>query len=124
EELDQQRHDNQELQANLDVRQQALNETQVNLLAELAAVEQSRGNMDAALRYAVHGVRLNLGYNKGQTKASPAEAELPTAVSQSGWRPVLSGHGDWVRSAAFSPEGSRVVTASWDMTARVWDATT
>jgi WD40 repeat protein len=26
-----------------------------------------------------------------------------------------------VVSAAFSPDGTRVVTASWDKTARVWD---
>ena len=25
-------------------------------------------------------------------------------------------------SAAFSPDGSRIVTASWDNTARIWDA--
>jgi serine/threonine protein kinase len=35
---------------------------------------------------------------------------------------VLRGHEDWVRSAAFSPDGTRVVTASRDTTARVWDA--
>ena len=27
-------------------------------------------------------------------------------------------------SAAFSPDGSRIVTASWDNTARIWDAAT
>ncbi len=33
-------------------------------------------------------------------------------------------HGDAVNSASFSPDGKRVVTASRDKTARVWDAET
>jgi WD40 repeat protein len=33
----------------------------------------------------------------------------------------LKGHDDAVWSAAFSPDGKRIVTASWDGTARVWD---
>jgi WD40 repeat protein len=34
---------------------------------------------------------------------------------------VLRGHDGRVTSAAFSPEGSRIVTASADKTARIWD---
>ena len=35
---------------------------------------------------------------------------------------TLKGHSKAVRSASFSPDGSRIVTASLDSTARVWDA--
>ncbi|MBZ0172753.1 MAG: serine/threonine protein kinase, partial [Phycisphaerales bacterium] len=36
----------------------------------------------------------------------------------------LTGHTGWIQSAAFSPDGTRIVTASLDSTARVWDAGT
>jgi WD40 repeat protein len=34
------------------------------------------------------------------------------------------GHTHWVTSAAFSPDGSRILTASQDGTAKLWDART
>jgi WD40 repeat protein len=37
---------------------------------------------------------------------------------------TFAGHAGLVRKAVFSPDGARVVTASWDHTAQVWDAAT
>ena len=43
------------------------------------------------------------------------------AVVKRAWVQSLEEHTDSVRSAQFSPDGLRVVTASDDGTARVWD---
>ena len=60
-----------------------------------------------------------------------AQAPTPAAISvfqdiraADAQLAVLSGHGDAVYSAAYSPDGSRIVTASIDKTARIWDART
>jgi WD40 repeat protein len=37
---------------------------------------------------------------------------------------TLKGHNDWVRSAAFSPDGGAIVSASWDNTVKIWEART
>jgi WD40 repeat protein len=37
---------------------------------------------------------------------------------------VLGGHGGWVYSAVYSPDGTMIVSASADGTARIWDART
>jgi WD40 repeat protein len=44
---------------------------------------------------------------------------MDAATGQPITRPLA--HQGWVVSAAFSPDGTRVVTASVDKTARVWD---
>ncbi|MFP4435686.1 MAG: WD40 repeat domain-containing protein [Chloroflexaceae bacterium] len=48
------------------------------------------------------------------------ETALARMIDASRVRRRFTGHTDWVRSAAYSPDGARIVSASWDGTVRVW----
>jgi predicted NACHT family NTPase len=109
------------LQESLNRRQVELDHARANILAELSAAKLSRSDFDSALRLAARGARIDLALPADKTRASPAAAALAAAVSQANWRFALGGHG-YLKSAAFSPDGSRIVTASQDRTARIWDA--
>ena len=39
-------------------------------------------------------------------------------------RMTLKGHADRITSIAFSPDGKRLVTSSWDGTAKIWNLRT
>jgi len=53
-----------------------------------------------------------------------AVATLTQARDTDPQRAIMAGHTNKVASAAWSPDGARIVTASADNTARVWDAKT
>src|SRR5215831_1377226 len=88
---------------------QQLDHAQANILAEHSAAKLSRSDFDSALRLASRGTRIDLALPADKTRASPAAAALAVAVSQVKWRFAL-GHNDTVSFAAFSPDGSRIVT--------------
>jgi hypothetical protein len=92
-----------------------LDKAKANLAAGLSRTQLARGYIDGALRLALLGMRTEPA---DAAKASPAIAALVAAISQIA---VLRGHDGPVNSAAFSPDGSRVVTASANTTARIWD---
>jgi hypothetical protein len=101
-----------------------LDHARANILSELSETRLLRGELDSALRFASQGTRIDLALPSDAVKTSPAAAAFAVAVSKSDWRLSLSGHESPVGSAAFSPDGARIVTASGDDTARIWDAAT
>src|SRR5262249_54598862 len=103
-----------------------LKHAQANGIAEVAWTKLLRGEMDSALRLAAHSIRIDLGTFHPHppddlAKRLSTAVVLMTAVSQARWRRSLGGHDRSLYSAAFSPDGSRIVTASADNTARIWD---
>ena len=76
------------------------------------------GRMSQGLVNAYQAVRIT--YDIDQVVAVEAHSVLINSLVQVPARERLEGHSNWVSSAAFSPDGSRIVTASSDGTARLW----
>ena len=92
---------------------------QVNLSRVLANSANSlvdEGDSYTARLVALQALPPNLPYT------IEAEAALRRACQYN--KAVLGGHTSDVRSASFSPDGNRIVSASDDNTVRVWDAST
>jgi WD40 repeat protein len=90
------------------------------VLASAATTANDAGVYDRAMRFAI----LAMGKSWLAPGSVEAEPELMRGAQTSMQIALLSGHQDAVDSAVFSPDGKRVVTASWDRTARVWDVAT
>jgi WD domain, G-beta repeat len=94
---------------------------QSRFLAALAHEQRSAGDAGTALLLALEALP-----DDTSRVARPyiAEPELDAAWCNLRERFVLQGHEGSVWSAAYSPDGKRIITASSDATARLWDAET
>jgi hypothetical protein len=89
-------------------------------LATLARQASEAGDQPTAMLLALEALP-DPGFGGARPLSSEAAAALHQAWLRNRETTLLSGHRDAVRSASFSADGTHVVTASDDGTARVWD---
>jgi WD40 repeat protein len=93
----------------------AASEAYIDFLLALRSAED--GSRPEALRGLAESLRL-------QSKENPASGLAFQLLTEqrANSRLILRGHTAAITYAAFSPDGSKIVTASLDHTARIWDA--
>jgi WD40 repeat protein len=99
---------------------------EARIFASLSADAFKQGFCDRALRFAVVGLPPLDGAFPLSFRSPVLQGELSLfgSMHDCHFQLALAGHTGLVNAAAFSADGARIVTASWDATARVWDATT
>ena len=92
------------------------------LLIQTAAARLQNGDVPASKRIILEVLPHRAAAGRPYTAAALLVFEK--ALAQDAQDFALIGHTDRVRSVAYSTDGHRLITASYDGTARIWDAST
>jgi hypothetical protein len=95
---------------------------EINVFTARATDAMKDDQFDRAMRYALSAYLARGSISWLTPFSSELEGKLAGGAQSSQLRRLLKGHAGWVQSASFSPDGTRVVTASYNNTARIWDA--
>ena len=110
-------------QANVE-RRQAQETARIATSKSLAAFALMEVDKDPELSLILAAESVRTTHDSSETVLPLSNTVLRQSLVKSRVRLTLKGHEDGVRSAAYSPDGERIVTASEDKTAKVWDANT
>jgi WD40 repeat protein len=111
-------------------RKRAENQARLARAGELAAYTQTvlgkKEDPSGSLPLILAREAVLATWKSGKTVTVNADMALQAAVENADSRRSshLIGHVGWVSSAAFSPDGTMIITASSDASARLWDAAT
>jgi len=105
-------------------RQTAQQQTLISSVRELSSAANLNLETDPERSILLALQAVNKTYVVDHTVLPEAEEALHRAVQASRIELTLRGHADVLWTAVFSPDGTRIATASADGTAKVWDATT
>ena len=96
-------------------------QAQSRLLTQAAAQRLKDSDVTGA-----QGIILEVLTNPGFARAlTPTATSVFQSIRAAEYQlAVIPGHRGWVWKAAYSPDGTRIVTASADKSARIWDALT
>jgi hypothetical protein len=103
-------------------RQLAEKTTRIATAQSLSAFALAEMETDPELSLLLATESIRTLHDTNETVLPLSNTVLRQSIIKSRVRLTLKGHGDYVWSAVYSADGERIVTASEDKTAKVWDA--